>query len=87
VTNYRIDASGFFVSIPPQAVRGILPMPFSAVPPAGTAQAGRLYISYTDQDANGSNTNIYVRYSDNGGVTWSRESKVNDDKNHAYHFP
>jgi hypothetical protein len=86
VTNYRIDASGFFVSIPPQAVRGILPMPFSAVAPAGTAQAGRLYISYTDQDANGSNTNIYVRYSDNGGVTWSRESKVNDDKNHAYHF-
>lgn len=27
-----------------------------------------------------------MRYSDNGGLTWSKESKVNDDKNHAYHF-
>jgi hypothetical protein len=86
VTNYRIDTSGTFISIPPQAVRGIVPMPFSAVAPSEAAQAGRLYISYTDQDAHGSNTNIYVRHSDDGGVTWSRASKVNDDKNHAYHF-
>ncbi len=86
VTNYRIDTGGFFISIPPQAVRGIVPMPFSTVAPAGAPQAGRLYITYTDQDANGSNTSIYVRHSDNGGATWSQESKVNDDKNHAYHF-
>jgi hypothetical protein len=86
VMNYRIDTSGTFISIPPQAVRGIVPMPFSAVAPAGSAQAGRLYIAYTDQDAHGSNTNIYVRYSDDGGLTWSKASKVNDDKNHAYHF-
>jgi hypothetical protein len=31
-------------------------------------------------------TNIYVRYSDNGGKTWSAEAKVDDDTNHAYHF-
>jgi len=86
VTNYRINTTTFFISIPPQASRGVLPMPFTAVAPAGSPHAGRLYVSYFDQDPNGSNTNIYVRYSDNGGGKWSKEFKVNDDTNHAYHF-
>jgi hypothetical protein len=86
VTNFRIDTTGFFISIPPQASRGVLPMPFTAVAPAGSPNAGRLYVSYFDQDPNGSNTNVYVRYSDDGGTTWSSEIKVNDDTNHAYHF-
>ena len=86
VTNYRIDTTGFFIFIPPQNSRGVLPMPFTAVAPAGAANAGRLYVSYFDQDPNGSNTNIYVRYSDDGGKTWSAEAKVDDDTNHAYHF-
>ena len=86
VTTYRLNTSSFFIFIPPQASRGVVPMPFSAVAPAGAAHAGRLYISYMDQDAHGSNTNIYVRSSDDGGVTWSKESKVDDDKNHSYHF-
>jgi len=86
VTNYRINTTTFFISIPPQADRGVLPMPFTAVAPAGSPHAGRLYVSYFDQDPNGSNTNIYVRYSDNGGAKWSKEFKVNDDTNHAYHF-
>jgi hypothetical protein len=86
VTNYRINTTGFFIIIPPQNSRGVLPMPFTAVAPAGSPHAGRLYVSYFDQDPNGSNTNIYVRYSDNGGAKWSKEFKVNDDTNHAYHF-
>jgi hypothetical protein len=86
VTNYRINTTNFFISIPPQASRGVLPMPFTAVAPAGSPHAGRLYVSYFDQDPNGSNTNIYVRYSDNGGAKWSKEFKVDDDTNHAYHF-
>jgi hypothetical protein len=86
VTNYRINTTGFFISIPPQNSRGVLPMPFTAVAPAGSPHAGRLYVSYFDQDPSGSNTNIYVRYSDNGGAKWSKEFKVNDDINHAYHF-
>jgi len=86
VTNYRINTTTFFISIPPQAVRGVLPMPFTAVAPAGSPHAGRLYVSYFDQDPNGNNTNIYVRFSDNGGKKWSKETKVNDDTNHAYHF-
>jgi hypothetical protein len=83
---YVLNTSGFFVFIPPQNVRGIVPFPFTAVAPAGAAHAGRLYISYTDQNPKGANTNIYVVFSDNGGKTWSKRSKVNDDKNNAYHF-
>lgn len=86
VTNYRMNTTGFFVFIPPQNVRGILPFPMTATAPEGSPQAGRIYISYTDNDPVNSNTNIYVRYSDNGGATWSAESKVNDDTTNAYHF-
>ncbi len=86
VTSYRMNTSTFFVSIPPQNIRGILPFPMIAVAPAGTTHAGRLYVSYTDLDTVKTNTNIYVRYSDNGGTTWSTEAKVNDDTVNAYHF-
>ena len=85
VTTYRINTTGFFIFIPPQDSRGIVPFPFSSVAQNG-AQAGRLYVTYTDQDVSGSNTNIYIRHSDDGGTTWSAETKVNDDTNHAYHF-
>ena len=86
VTSYRMNTSTFFVSIPPQNSRGILPFPMTATAPSGTTHAGRLYVSYTDVDAVKTNTNIYVRYSDDGGTTWSTEVKVNDDTVNAYHF-
>ena len=85
VTNYRLNTTGFFVFIPPQNTRGILPFPMTAVAQGGS-HAGRLYEAYLDQDTAGSNTNTYVRFSDDGGTTWSAETKVNDDTNHAYHF-
>ncbi len=86
VTTYRMNTTGFFVFIPPQNLRGILPYPMTAVAPAGGAHAGRLYVSYTDVDTVNANTNIYLRFSDNGGATWSAETKVNDDTVNAYHF-
>jgi len=86
VTPYRMNTTGFFVFIPPQNVRGILPYPMTAVAPAGSPHAGRLYASYTDLDTANANTNIYVRFSDDGGATWSAETKVNDDTVNAYHF-
>lgn len=86
VTTYRLATASFFVSIPPQATRGIVPYPMTASAPSGTTHAGRVYVSYTDKDTVNANTNIYVRYSDDGGVTWSAESKVNDDTTSAYHF-
>ena len=86
VTNFRLATGGFFVFIPPQNTRGVLPMPFTATAPATAPHPGRVFVSYMDQDTTGANTNIYVRFSDNGGTTWSAESKVNDDTNKAYHF-
>ena len=86
VTNYRLNTTGFFVSIPPQQSRGIVPFPMTAVAPAGSPFAGRLYATYEDKGPTTANTNIYVRFSDDGGVTWSAEAKVNDDTVNAYHF-
>jgi len=86
VDNYRINTTGFFVFIPPQNVRGIVPYPMTAVAPSTGQHPGRYYVSYTDQDTAGTNTSVYVRYSDDGGSTWSSEAKVNDDTTHAYHF-
>ena len=83
---YVLSTSNFFVSIPPQSTRGIVPFPFTAVAPAGAAHAGRLYVSYTDKNPGGSNTIINVTHSDDGGATWSKATQVNDDKNNAYHF-
>jgi hypothetical protein len=85
VTNYRINTTGFFIFIPPQNIRGILPYPMTATAESGP-KAGRVYVSYTDKDPVGANTNIYVRYSDDKGATWSAETKVNDDTTSAYHF-
>lgn len=85
VTSFRLNTSTFFVSIPPQNIRGILPFPMTATDIAGS-HAGRVYVSYTDKDPSTSNTNIYVRYSDDHAATWSNEVKVNDDTTNAYHF-
>jgi len=87
VTDFRLNTSGFFIFIPPQPQRGVLPMPMTDVAPAGTTFANRLYVVYMDSDADGSsNTNIYLRYSDDGGATWSSEKEINDDTTDAWHF-
>ena len=85
--NFRLPTQLFAIPIPPQNVRGVGPMPFTAVAPAGTPNAGRLYVSYFDRPV-GSNTgtDCFLRYSDDGGVTWSGEVKVNDDNILAYNF-
>jgi hypothetical protein len=87
VHDFRLNTSSFFISIPPQPDRGVLPMPMTDVAPAGTTFADRLYVVYFDKDADGSaNTEIYLRYSDDGGATWSGEKLINDDTVDAYHF-
>ena len=85
VTNYRLSTGSFFIFIPPQNIRGIVPFPLTAADISGS-HAGRLYVAYTDKDPTTANTNSYVRFSDDGGTTWSAEAKVNDDTNHSYHF-
>jgi hypothetical protein len=82
---YRLNTAQFFISIPPQPDRGIVPMCFSDVIHSG-AHTGRLLITYTDKDPVGADTNVYVRYSDDDGNTWSPEIKVNDGVAGAYQF-
>jgi len=41
---------------------------------------GRLYLLYTDSPSVGNNdTNIFLRFSDDNGTTWSNRVRVNDD--------
>jgi hypothetical protein len=42
--------------------------------------AGRLYLMYTDEQPDGSdNTDVMLRYSADGGITWSSPARVNSD--------
>lgn len=86
VANLRLNTTTFFDPIPPTPDRGIVAFPLTDVAPAGTAHAGRLYEAITDKGTSGSDTNVYVEFSDDGGTTWSAESLVNDDGVAAYQF-
>jgi hypothetical protein len=86
VTNYRLATQSFFIAIPPQPNRGILPFPFADCAPAGAAFAGRLYVSYVDKSPTSSDTDVYVRFSDDGGQNWSPEVEVDDETVNAYQF-
>jgi hypothetical protein len=86
VTTYRLATGSFFICIPPQNIRCVVPMPFTDAAPSGTTFAGRLYVVYPDKDPSTADWNTYFRYSDNGGTTWSSEIKINDDTVHAYQF-
>jgi hypothetical protein len=48
---------------------------------------GRLYLVFEDAaDTTTSNLNVFVRFSDNDGSTWSQPVQVNDDNVGAVHF-
>jgi hypothetical protein len=82
-----MNTGGFFIPLPPTPHRGIVAMPFTDASPVGTPHAGRVYVSYEDRKAGGgTDTNVYVTSSDNGGTTWSTPAQVNDDGGTAYQF-
>jgi len=85
VHTYRINTTSFFISIPPQNSRGVIPMPFTTVAQSGP-HAGRMYVSYFDLPVSGTGTNTYVTYSDDNGKTWAPEIQVNDGRAGAYTF-
>jgi hypothetical protein len=66
--------------IPPQNIRGVDAEASLAWDRTGGPHRGRLYLAYTDAPAVGDkDTNIFVRYSDDSGKTWSAPVRVNDD--------
>jgi hypothetical protein len=77
VTSTYVPAFDF---IPAQNSRGIDSETGIAFDQSGGQFNGRLYLIYTNQiPANTDNTDIYIRYSDNNGTTWSAPIRVNDD--------
>jgi len=69
-----------FDFVPPQNSRGIDAETGLAFDRSGGAFNGRVYLVYTDQiPAVSNNTDIFIRYSDDNGATWSAPIRVNDD--------
>jgi hypothetical protein len=71
---------GGFYPIPPQNARTVDAESNLAWDRSGGAHNGRVYLVYTDTPSAGSvDTNIFVRYSDDSGGSWSSPVQVNDD--------
>ena len=71
---------GGFDFIPAQPDRSVDAEPGLAWDRTGGAHNGRAYLVYSIELQNESNdTDIYVRYSDDNGATWSNGVRVNDD--------
>jgi hypothetical protein len=76
-------------SIPPQQTRKITAKIQLAWDQSGKAHNGRLYMCYTDApDPTGApnDTNIYIRYSDDNGLSWTNPRQVNDDQTQNSQF-
>ena len=67
------------------------PYPYIAADNSYGPHRGRFYCVYASNDppGNGNKPDIFVRYSDDGGTTWSNAVKANDDPNtqanHQWH--
>ena len=71
---------GGFDFIAPQPDRSVDAEVGLAWDRTGGIHNGRVYVVYTKEQKNESdNTDIYVRYSDDNGATWSAGVRVNDD--------
>jgi hypothetical protein len=71
---------GGFDFIPPQPDRSVDAEPGLAWDRTGGLHNGRVYLVYTLEHPNESNNmDIYVRFSDDDGATWSGPVRVNDD--------
>jgi len=71
---------GGFDTIPAQPQRTVDAESGLAWDRTGGTHNGRVYLVYTDETPDESNnTDIFVRFSDNNGSTWSAPVKVNDD--------
>lgn len=77
VTTVQItDFAAATSRIPAQPDRGL----FSVATVDVDRASGRIYLSYTDRTSTATNdTNVFVRFSDNGGATWSPATQVNAD--------
>lgn len=61
-------------------------MPFLKVDHSGGPYHGRLYMNWSDQRNGKNNTDIWLKYSDDGGLKWTDAIKVNDDESITHQF-
>ena len=74
--------------LPAQPDRGVFSIVTIDVDRSGGPNDGRLYISYTDRANTATNdTNIFVRFSDDGGANWSGAVQINDDTGNTSRIP
>ena len=78
---------GGFDPIPPEQVRTIGAEANLAWDRSSSPHNGRVYLAYTDASAPGNqDTKIFLRYSDDNGMTWSAPVAVSDDKTNSSEF-
>jgi hypothetical protein len=84
--SFGVDATitttqaGGFDFIPATPDRSAFSSPYVAYDRSGGAFNGRLYVAYADEIPDESdNFDIFVRFSDDNGSTWSAPTRVNDD--------
>jgi hypothetical protein len=80
VTAFNNNVGNGFIFAGPQTT-GILGDPELAWDRSPGPHNGRVYLAYVNAPTvTSSDTNIFVRYSDDSGVTWSSPVQVNDDQ-------
>jgi hypothetical protein len=86
VTNSNV---GSISPITPQDVRGITAKPILSWDRSFGINRGRVYMVYTARSSPLTNdTDIFVRFSDNNGSSWSLPTRVNDDStSNSQFFP
>lgn len=78
---------GGFLALPAQPNRGTDSEAGLAYDRSGGPHTGRVYLVYADANPAGSaNTDIFVRFSDDNGASWSTPARVNDDTGTASQF-
>lgn len=78
---------GDALAIPAQPRRTIDAEVGLAYDTSGDAFAGRVYMVYTDRATSSTfDTDIFLRFSDDDGLTWSAAARVNDDATTASQF-
>jgi len=68
----------FQALIPAESFRGALVYPACATDRSTGPHRGRLYCSWMDLNAKGSDTDIFLSHSDNRGATWSKPEPITD---------
>ena len=81
VSNVQItDFTQATSMIPAQPDRGIFSVSTIDVDRSSGSFNGRIYVSYADRVNTATNDlNVFIRFSDNGGTTWSAPVQINDD--------